>query len=72
MSKLEVVGVGGVGALAFSYLLDDNSVNETQVNEKQSKIKSLLCKKRKKERNMRVYYTGPLQRGRASEPSFYI
>lgn len=48
VSKLEVVGVGGVGALAFSYLLDDNSVNETQVNEKQNKIKSLLCKKKRK------------------------
>lgn len=49
VSKLKVVGVGvgGVGALAFSYLLDDNSVNETQVNEKQNKIKSLLCNKKK-------------------------
>lgn len=56
MSKLKVVGVGGVGALAFSYLLDDNSVNETQVNEKQNKIKSLLCNKKKKKKHESILH----------------
>lgn len=59
-------GRGGGGSSFFSYLLDDNSVNETKANEKQNQIITWQKK------NMRVNCMGSLEEERKREWTLFL